>query len=163
MKHLSLNQQHQQQSQPQQYKHFPQTNETPRQNGTPQAPKYTSSSLNTRYSKSNLDMTAKQEAREKFFADYIKANGDAASQIIPNFLFIGGHRSVNNVPNLVDDNITHVLNMAGELNLDMNLMQQNNIKLLNIMAKDSKAYNIRRDFDQAFEFLDDCLKSRGNF
>lgn len=103
----------------------------------------------------------RQTERERFFAEYIKANGDAATQIIPNFLYLGGHRSVNNVQNLIADNITHVLNMAGELNLDYLEMEKHNIKLLNIMARDSKVYNIRRDFDQAFHFIDDCLKSKG--
>ncbi len=104
-----------------------------------------------------------QSEREKFFAEYIKNNGDAASQIIPNFLYIGGHKSVINVPNLLTDKVTHVLNMAGELNLDFVEMDKCNIKLLNVLAKDSKNYNIRKDFDLTFQFIDDCLRSRGKF
>lgn len=116
---------------------------------------------NRRKSRSQQDLNKRAEEREKFFAEYIKQNGDAASQIIPNFLYLGGHRSVNNIPNLIDDGITHVLNMAGELRLDYIEMEKNNIKLLNVLAKDSKVYNIRRDFDQAFQFIDDCLRSKG--
>jgi len=102
-----------------------------------------------------------QSDREKFFAEYIRNNGDAATQIIPNFLYIGGHRSVNNVASLVGDKVTHVLNMAGELSLDFGEMEKCQIRLLNVLAKDSKIYNIRKDFDLAFQFIDDCLRSRG--
>lgn len=103
----------------------------------------------------------KAESRQKFFAEYIKQNGDAATEIIPKFIYLGGHRSVNNVPNLINDGITHVLNMAGELRLDFFEMEKHNIKLLNVLARDSKVYNIRRDFDHAFKFIDDCLKLKG--
>lgn len=137
--------------------------------------RHQSVSLNSAHTKSQPDVykssssgasqqqqaSARQTERERFFAEYIKANGDAATQIIPNFLYLGGHRSVNNVQNLINDNITHVLNMAGELQLDYLEMEKHSIKLLNILARDSKVYNIRRDFDQAFHFIDDCLRSKG--
>lgn len=51
--------------------------------------------------------------------------------------------------------------MAGELNLNLMEMDRNNIRLLNVLAKDSKIYNIRKDFDQAFQFIDECLKIGG--
>ena len=43
----------------------------------------------------------------------------------------------------------------------MSEMSKHNIKLLNIQAKDAKTYNIRTDFDQAFYFIDQALKSQG--
>jgi hypothetical protein len=39
----------------------------------------------------------RQEERQRFFDAYTQANGDAATQIIPDFLYLGGHRSVNKV------------------------------------------------------------------
>ena len=40
-------------------------------------------------------------------------------------------------------------------------MNKNNIKLLHIPAKDAKTYNIRNDFDRAFHFIDECLRTKG--
>lgn len=51
--------------------------------------------------------------------------------------------------------------MASELKLDVAEMSKNNIKLLHIPAKDAKTYNIRSDFDKAFHFIDEALKSKG--
>ena len=133
------------------------SHQQPQQPQQQQPSNFHSSSIN---SKSNHEVN-KQIEREKFFADYIKNNGDAATNIIPNFLYLGGHRSVNNINTLISDRITHILNMASELKLDVNEMTKHNIKLLHISAKDAKTYNIRFDFDRAFHFIDDCLKSRG--
>jgi len=55
-------------------------------------------------------MNQYQSEREKYFAEYIKNNGDAASLIVSPYLYLGGHRSVNNVNNLVTQGITHILN-----------------------------------------------------
>lgn len=63
------------------------------------------------YSKSRfLTLSQYQAEREKYFAEYIKNNGDAASLIVAPYLYLGGHRSVNNVNNLVNQGITHILN-----------------------------------------------------
>lgn len=63
------------------------------------------------YSKSRfLTLSQYQAEREKYFAEYIKNNGDAASLIVAPYLYLGGHRSVNNVNNLVAQGITHILN-----------------------------------------------------
>ncbi len=70
---------------------------------------FTSQSLS--YSKGRfVNMNQYQSEREKYFAEYIKNNGDAASLIVSPYLYLGGHRSVNNVNNLVTQGITHILN-----------------------------------------------------
>lgn len=121
---------------------------------------FTSQSLS--YSKGRfVNMNQYQNEREKYFAEYIKNNGDAASLIVSPYLYLGGHRSVNNVNSLITQGVTHILNMASELKLDIVEMNKNNIKLLHIPAKDAKTYNIRSDFDRAFHFIDDVLKSKG--
>ena len=43
-------------------------------------------------SSSNQNLAQYQSDRDKYFAEYIKNNGDAATQIISNFLYLGGHR-----------------------------------------------------------------------
>ncbi|CAF0842797.1 unnamed protein product [Brachionus calyciflorus] len=99
--------------------------------------------------------------KQKFLEEYIKNNGDAASQIIPNFLYLGGHNSIIDIDTLNKQGITHVLNMAQELNLNSQDYNNKNIKILQIGASDTRDYNIRSDFDAAFMFIDDCLRSRG--
>lgn len=99
--------------------------------------------------------------KQKFVAEYIRNNGDAATLIIPSFLFLGGHHSVKDADQLAKQGITHVLNMAQELNLDVHKLAANNIRVLSISAKDTRDYNIRSDFDTAFQFIDDCLKKKG--
>ncbi len=80
---------------------------------------------------------------------------------MPPFLYLGGHGSVNNVENLKRLKITHVLNMAQELDLDPEeYMSQHQIKLVNIQAKDARNYNIRSDFDKAFYFIDSALQEQ---
>lgn len=68
-------------------------------------------SNNATYSKSRfVNLNQYQTERERYFAEYIKNNGDAASLIVAPYLYLGGHRSVNNVSNLVSQGITHILN-----------------------------------------------------
>ena len=99
--------------------------------------------------------------KQKFLEEYMKINGDAASQIVPNFLFLGGHNSIKNANELSSQGITHVLNMAKELKLNTQEYSSKNIKILQIGAKDMEMYNIRPDFDLAFMFIDDCLRTGG--
>jgi protein-tyrosine phosphatase len=76
-------------------------------------------------------------------------------------LFLGGHGSVNNIENLKRLKITHVLNMAQELDLNPDeYMNEHQIKLVNIQAKDARTYNIRSDFDKAFYFIDSALQEQ---
>ncbi|RNA25119.1 dual specificity phosphatase 19-like [Brachionus plicatilis] len=99
--------------------------------------------------------------KQKFLEEYLRINGDAATQIIPNFLYLGGHNSIKNVAELTKYGITHVLNMAQELSLNNHEYLDKKIKILQISAKDAEMYNIRPDFDLAFMFIDDCLRSGG--
>lgn len=99
--------------------------------------------------------------KAKLVAEYIRNKNDEATLIIPSFMYLGGHKSVKEVDSLDSQGITHVLNMAQELRLDTDELKKRNIKLLHIAAKDAKTYNIRADFDQAFQFIDDALRTRG--
>ncbi len=70
---------------------------------------FTSQSLS--YSKGRfVNSNQYQNEREKYFAEYIKNNGDAASLIVSPYLYLGGHRSVNNVNSLITQGVTHILN-----------------------------------------------------
>lgn len=99
--------------------------------------------------------------KQKFLEEYLRANGDAASEIIPNFLYLGGHNSIKNATELSTKGITHVLNMAQELSLNTHEYSDKKIKILHMGARDFESYNIRPDFDLAFMFIDDCLRSGG--
>lgn len=81
--------------------------------------------------------------RAKLVNEYLKHIFDAATLIIPQFLYLGGHSSVKNADSLAKMGITHVLNMAQELKLDPRRLAENNIKLMHIAAKDAKTYDIR--------------------
>lgn len=81
--------------------------------------------------------------RAKLVNEYLKQIFDAATLIIPQFLYLGGHSSVKNADSLYKMGITHVLNMAQELKLDPRKLAEKNIKLMHIAAKDAKTYNIR--------------------
>lgn len=99
--------------------------------------------------------------QEKLLTELMKIHGDTASLIVPSFLYLGGHRSVRDIKKLNTQGITHVLNMAQELKLDTDELAKNNIKIMHIAAKDAKTYNIRTDFDRAFQFMDDALRTKG--
>lgn len=100
-------------------------------------------------------------AKEKFLRDYVINGGDAASLIIHPYLYLGGHQSVNDPNELKSQGITHVLNMARELKLDAEELAKRNIKLMHISARDGKTYNMRNDFEKAFQFIDDALRTKG--
>lgn len=91
-----------------------------------------------------------------------KINNDRATMIIPAFLYLGGHRSIKNINELFEQKITHILNMAIELKFDLEqLKYMSNLKVMSINAHDGKNYNIRLDFEKAFDFIDDAFKTRG--
>jgi hypothetical protein len=94
----------------------------------------------------------------------IKIRNDQASMIVPRFLYLGGHRSIKDVKNLYNQGITHVLNMARELRFDLHhLNVLPYIKVMSINAHDAENYNIRNDFEKAFEFIDDASKNNGRY
>ena len=100
-------------------------------------------------------------AKAKFLRDYVNNGGDAASLIVHPYLFLGGHRSVCDPNELKAQGVTHVLNMARELKLDAEELAKKNIKLMHISARDGKTYNMRNDFEKAFQFIDDALRTKG--
>ena len=103
-----------------------------------------SSQLQQQQQQSNNSLKQQQLAeRAKLVNEYLKHIFDAATLIIPQFLYLGGHASVKNADSLAKMGITHVLNMAQELKLDPRRLAEKNIKLMHISAKDAKTYNIR--------------------
>lgn len=82
------------------------------------------------------------------------------SLILEPFLFLGsayGNRNTNLLDYL---GITHVLNMAMELPMNPDLYNDR-FKFIHILADDSYTYNIRKDFDLAFQFIDDARATGG--
>lgn len=51
-----------------------------------------------------------ESEQEKYFANYMKPNRNAASLIVAPYLYLGDVRSVRNVNDLINQGITHVLN-----------------------------------------------------
>jgi len=77
------------------------------------------------------------------------------SFILEPFLYLGGSYGNRNAPLLYYLGITHVLNMAIELPMNPDLYN-NRFKLKHIAAHDTDRYNIRKDFEPAFQFIDDA-------
>jgi atypical dual specificity phosphatase len=86
---------------------------------------------------------------------------DRATLIMNNFIYLGGVHSIRNPFQLRQLGITHVLNTAKGLKLDLNALLANNIKLCCLHAKDKKSYNIRMDFEKAFAFINEAAAQRG--
>lgn len=93
-------------------------------------------------------LNTSQRRRRKIYCN------DQATEIVPPYLFVGGQHAVNNSQRLVELGITHILNVAHGLKLDVASLAQANIKLEYIKGKDVKDYNIRKDFARAFAFID---------
>ena len=65
---------------------------------------------------------------------------------------------------LYNQGITHVLNMARELQFDLqHLNMLPHIKVMSINAHDTQEYNIRGDFQKAFDFIDDAFVNNGRY
>ena len=77
------------------------------------------------------------------------------SFVLEPFLYLGGSYGNRNAPLLYYLGITHVLNMAIELPMNPDLYN-NRFKLKHIAAHDTDRYNIRKDFEPAFQFIDDA-------
>lgn len=77
------------------------------------------------------------------------------SLVLEPFLYLGGSYGNRNAPLLYYLGITHVLNMAIELPMNPDLYN-NRFKLKHIAAHDTDRYNIRKDFETAFQFIDDA-------
>ena len=94
----------------------------------------------------------------------IKFRNDQATMIVPPFLYLGGHRSIKDLKSLYNQGITHVLNMARELQFDLqHLNMLPHIKVMSINAHDTQEYNIRGDFQKAFDFIDDAFVNNGRY
>lgn len=75
--------------------------------------------------------------------------------ILEPFLYLGGSYGNRNAPLLYYLGITHVLNMAIELPMNPDLYN-NRFKVKHIAAHDTERYNIRKDFEASFQFIDDA-------
>ena len=81
--------------------------------------------------------------------------------ILKPFLYLGSAYGMRNPSLLEYLGVTHVLNMAMELPMSFELINNPRIKLRHILADDSEKYNIRFDFEQAFEFIDEAHMQGG--
>lgn len=81
--------------------------------------------------------------------------------IVRPFLYLGSAYGMRNPSLLEYLGITHVLNMAMELPMSYEIINNPRIKLKHIFADDSERYNIRYDFDQAFDFIDEARAQGG--
>ena len=77
------------------------------------------------------------------------------SLILEPFLYLGGSYGNRNAPLLYFLGITHVLNMAIELPMNPDLYN-NRFKLKHIPGYDTDRYNIRKDFETSFQFIDEA-------
>ena len=97
------------------------------------------------------DMTA----IEKFKKDEVEP-----TMIVKPFLYLGGIKSINS-QTLEKLGITHILNVAKEVELNVVKLKNKNIKILEIPAIDTNSYNIREDFERAFRFIESARMSQG--
>lgn len=81
------------------------------------------------------------------------------SLVLEQFLYLGGHWSLNNPDLLNYIGITHVLNMAAEMPVVTNVLLNRNIRVKTIRAVDSMDYYIRNDFESAFSYIDKARDS----
>ena len=78
---------------------------------------------------------------------------------IASYLFLGGSFGNRNPTILKHLGITHVLNMAVELQPHFELVSNKRFfKHKHIMADDTVHYNLRYHFEDAFQFIDDAVK-----
>lgn len=81
--------------------------------------------------------------------------------LITPYLLLGG-AMVNKNPDLVNYlGITHVVNMAVELQPSIDLVGKRSIIYKHIRSDDSLQYNIRVHFEEAFEIIDDARSNNG--
>jgi hypothetical protein len=82
------------------------------------------------------------------------------SLILEPFLYLGSAYGMRNTKLLDYLGITHVLNMAVELPMNPDLYSDR-FKFIHILADDSYTYNIRKDFELAFQLIDDARATGG--
>jgi protein-tyrosine phosphatase len=80
--------------------------------------------------------------------------------IINPFLYLGGMYARQNPWVLDHLGITHILNVAAEQHLDTIHLTNSNINVKHIPAEDHENYNIRQNFDEAFQFIEDALNTK---
>lgn len=143
----------------------------------PLYPKFPSGSTN--YEMHNLYNKSKNTSRHSLYSErvpmgsvtsqntnntgnyaYTDINANEPSLVLDQFLFLGGHWSLNNPDLLNYFGITHVLNLAAELPVN-NLLISRNIRVKHIKAFDTMDYHIRNDFDTSFNFIDRARDSGG--
>jgi hypothetical protein len=84
---------------------------------------------------------------------------DQPTSILPNFLFIGGHNALLNPDVLNRLRITHILNTAKGLKLDVGMLAAQGIKLESIPVKDKPNYPVRVHFERAFAFIEEAARN----
>jgi len=78
--------------------------------------------------------------------------------IIKPFLYLGGIQGYSSLRTI---GITHILNVASEIQWDTLVLSQLNIQLKHVLADDRDMYNIGLHFEESFRFIEDALNSGG--
>lgn len=82
------------------------------------------------------------------------------SEILQDFLFIGGEEDLTDTQWLDKNEITHILNCAKEVSFPRNYKKR--FKCLKLNMEDSEDQKIIPEYcEQAFNFIDDCYKKGG--
>lgn len=76
-------------------------------------------------------------------------------------LFIGNGLSAQSRPSILENGITHVLNMAGEEIRAPVFYEFKNIETVAISAKDELGYDMIQHHQDAFDFIEAARKSGG--
>jgi protein-tyrosine phosphatase len=81
---------------------------------------------------------------------------DQPTSIIPNFLYIAGHKALQNPDALARLGITHVLSTAKGLKINATVLRSLDIKLESLPVRDKPHYAIRAHFEHAFAFIEEA-------
>ena len=112
-----------------------------------------SNSLSSSRSNTLVDLSHMQQTKSH-------ATHTDPSLILEPFLYLGSAYGMRNTKLLDYLGITHVLNMAVELPMNPDLYSDR-FKFIHILADDSYTYNIRKDFELAFQLIDDARATGG--
>jgi protein-tyrosine phosphatase len=89
--------------------------------------------------------------------DTIDKENVVMTEILPH-IFVGNTSDAQDLGRLTKNGITHVLNCTP----DLPFLLENKYKCMRIDVLDLPSQNIRKHFDQAIEFIDSALRSKGN-
>jgi hypothetical protein len=118
----------------------------------------------SKYIEKQMEMAVQHLAQNNKFAssynnDFNFYENNEPTLIAP-YLFLGGSFGNRNPSVLKQLGITHVLNMAVELQPHYEIVNNKRFfRHKHIMADDTVHYNIRYHFEEAFQFIDEAVKT----